>query len=478
MCFHVRRVGHGRQDADKMMMAGSESGGVPIDGGPHSLSRLAGIGHRLVGLPPASPQALRMIEDSFIDTLGCVLSGNRLPEAAALLTAAGTLGDGPAPVLGTGARLAAPQAAFVNATAAHLEEMDDWEVPGNTHPSAVIWPAIWALSAIRPVTGGQAVMAYAAGFEAIARLGEAVNFDHYNRGWHSTATLGVVGAAVATAAALRLDGDRMAAAIGLALTQASGYAAQFGSLVKPMQAGFAARDGLSSAIMAEAGLKGHDGILDGERGFVALMAGTGTERLDVAIDAIDGRALDQWGLATKIYPCCSYTHRLADCAVALHGRCDLAKIDRIEAWIPDFHHAILAYDRPQTTVQARFSLPFVIAACLCRGQLTKDHLADPPAAGADIWALIDRTHVTIVTPRRPEMNFDPQQPDRLQIRLVSGDILEESRAFPEGAPQAPVSRARLMAKFATNVAPLVAHPALQSWAEAGDLAACLDEVTA
>ena len=100
-------------------------------------------------MPRPSQAAVRMIEDSFIDILGCVLSGNRAPEAAALLAAARDLGDGPAPALGVGARLAAPQAAFVNASASHLEEMDDWEAPGNTHPSAVIWPAIWALAAIR-----------------------------------------------------------------------------------------------------------------------------------------------------------------------------------------------------------------------------------------------------------------------------------------------------------------------------------------
>ena len=174
-------------------------------------TRLADIGRRIAGMPRPSQAAVRMIEDSFIDIFGCVLSGNRAPEAAALLAAARDLGDGPAPVLGVGARLAAPQAAFVNASASHLEEMDDWEAPGNTHPSAVIWPAIWALAAIRPVSGDQALRAYAAGFEIIARLGEGVNFDHYNRGWHSTATLGAAGAAAATGAAMQLDGDRMRA---------------------------------------------------------------------------------------------------------------------------------------------------------------------------------------------------------------------------------------------------------------------------
>ena len=195
--------------------------------------RLATMAERLVALPPPGDAVRRMIEHSFIDILGCVLSGNRHPEADRLHRAAREPGSGSAAVYGTRLRLAAPQAAFVNATASHLEGFDDWEEPGNTHPSAVIW----ALASLRPIGGGTALAAYAAGFEAITRLGEALNFDHYNRGWHSTATLGIVGAAVACGHALGFDRHRLAAAIGLALTQGSGYAAQFGSVVKPMQAG-------------------------------------------------------------------------------------------------------------------------------------------------------------------------------------------------------------------------------------------------
>ena len=440
-------------------------------------TRLADIGRRIAGLPRPSARAVRMIEDSFIDLLGCTLSGNRQAEAAALHAVAGDLGGGPAPVIGTGMHLAAPQAAFVNATAAHLEEMDDWEEPGNTHPSAVIWPALWALAAIRPVGGDRALRAYAAGFETIARLGEAVNFDHYNRGWHSTATLGAAGAAAAAGTAMQLDGRRMAAAIGLALTQASGYAEQFGSVVKPMQAGFAARDGLISALLAAGGLAGNDGILDGERGFVALKAGTGLSRLDAAIDAMDGRALERWGVATKLYPSCSYTHRLADCAVALGKRCAADEIAEIHAELPDFHYAILGHDRPDTGTQARFSLPFVIAACLVHGRLAPEHLSDPRAAGPDIWNLIERTRIHQVKPARPEMNFDPEQPDRLRIRLVSGEVIEESRAFPEGAPNAPVCRDTVLAKYAENAAPLHVHPDLQSLADAADLASFVSKVT-
>ena len=75
------------------------------------------------------------------------------------------------------------------------------------------------------------------------------------------------------------------------------------------------------------------------------------------------------------------------------------------------------------------------------------------------------------------MNFDPEQPDRLRIRLVSGEVIEESRAFPEGAPNAPVCRDTVLAKYAENATPLDVHPDLQSLSDAADLASFVGKVT-
>ena len=164
--------------------------------------------------------------------------------------------------------------------------------------------------------------------------------------------------------------------------------------------------------------------------------------------------------------------------MALSKRCEADDIDEIYAELPDFHYAILRHDRPDTEIQARFSLPFVMAACLVHGRLTRKHLADPRAAGVDIWRLIERTNIRQVVPRRPGMNFDPEQPDSLRVRLISGEVIEESRAFPIGSPNAPVSRATILAKYSENTAPLRAHPDLQSWASSPDLAAFIELVTA
>ena len=75
---------------------------------------------RLAGIAAPTARARRMVEDSFIDLLGCALSDNRHPAAAARHRAARDLGDGPAPVLGTDLTLAPAQTALVKATAAHI----------------------------------------------------------------------------------------------------------------------------------------------------------------------------------------------------------------------------------------------------------------------------------------------------------------------------------------------------------------------
>ena len=72
------------------------------------------------------------------------------------------------------------------------------------------------------------------------------------------------------------------------------------------------------------------------------------------------------------------------------------------------------------------------------------------------------------------MNFDPEQPDRLRVRLVSGEVIEECRAFPEGAPNVPVSRETILAKYAENAEPLRVHPDLQSSAGSPDQAECIE----
>lgn len=408
-----------------------------------------------------------VVRDGVIDTFGCIHVGARQPVAEKTRSAILALGtSGAASIYGTSGRASAPHAAFLNAVAGHALDFDDWEVPGNTHPTVVLLPALLA-SISAKTSGADMERAYLAGFEVIARLGEALNFEHYDKGWHSTATLGSVGAAGAVARLMGLNADQTTHALAIAISRACGYTCQFGSDTKPMQAGFAAQAGVEAAHLARAGLTGQAYVLEHARGMNALTAGVPQDRLD-AMAARLGRplALREHKLVLKPWPSCGYTHRIMTAALELSHRLpDLAHIAQIDLSLPDFHAAILPFAQPTRREEALFSAPFVAVMGLKYQRLELDDISARIWEDTDIKSLIARTHVYPFRPTRPEMNYDPSEPDRLRITLRSGEVLEQTCAYPLGAPQNPMSAQALRDKFTAN-APQFSGPqtdALFDW---------------
>lgn len=415
----------------------------------------------------ADTETRAVVRDGVIDTFGCIQVGARQPVAEKTRSAILVLGTcGAAPVYGTSSKASAPHAAFLNAVAGHALDFDDWEVPGNTHPTVVLLPGLLA-SINAQTSGAEMERAYLAGFEVIARLGEALNFEHYDRGWHSTATLGAIGAAGAVARLLGLNAVQTTHALAIAISRACGYTCQFGSDTKPMQAGFAAQTGVEAAHLARAGLRGQAHVLEHARGMNTLTAGVPQDRLDAMVARLGGPlALSEHKLVLKPWPCCGYTHRIMTAALAMSDRLpDLDQIARIDLHMPDFHAAILPFEQPTRREEALFSAPFVAAMGLKYQRLGLDDIANRIWQDTDIKSLIARTHVYPFRPTRPEMNYDPNEPDRLRITLRSGEVMEQTSAYPLGAPQNPMSAQALRDKFTTN-APGLSGPqadALFDW---------------
>ncbi len=407
----------------------------------------------------------RAVRLAGIDTLGCVLLGVQETASVNIRRAALDWGNGVCSIYGGGMSAPAPIAALCNAISAHTLDFDDWEEPGNTHPSAVLFPALWALCHLGEYSGTDVITAYSTGFEIVARLGEVMNFDHYNRGWHSTATLGVIGAAAASARMLGLSVEQTTHALSLAITQASGYTAQFGSHAKPIQAGVAARDGVMAAQMAAVGMTGQAGVLEA---MMTQMSHGNLAALDDVLGRLDGLALSQWGLAAKRYPSCGYTHRLIDCACQIESQIGTSRITSIHAELPDFHAEILPFRHPENRQEAMFSIPYCVATALKRGGLTLSDLTQAALSDPEIADLIECTTVTPHPAQRPEMNFDPDQPDRLSVMLEDGRRLQAAVAYPKGAPQHPMSEEEICQKFETNSERKVTD-ALITWDQQTDL---------
>ena len=436
-----------------------------------------------------STTTTHLVRDALIDTLGCIYAGAHEAVAAKARRASATTSAG-APVYGTTSTAAPATAAFLNAVAGHALEFDDWEIPGNTHPSVVMFPAMLAVTAGRPVPGRDFVEAYIVGYEAIARLGEATNFEHYERGWHTTATLGPIGATAAVARLRAYDRETTTHALSIAVTRAAGYTCQFGSDTKALQAGFAAETGVIAADLAAAGLTGQPHVLEAPGGFNALMAHGDAGRFAQPFERLgDELALEEHGLVVKPYPSCGYTHRVIDCARELHvkGPWGADEIARIVLTLPDFHADILPFRIPRDSREARFSLPFCAAVGLTRGDLTTADFDKELWRDASIDALMRVTEVRPFRPNNPLLNYDPQEPDTMCIELGDGSCHKACVSFPSGAPQNPLRSERLLIKFQCNLGlsvnnletkPSAALERLLHWPDESDVHAVLSSIGA
>lgn len=428
--------------------------------------------------PQPDAATLQTLRDGVVDVLGCILVGSSTDiaqKARAAVRQMGSVGD--TPVLGADMTTSRPHAALLNATAGHALDFDDWEIPGNSHPSVVIVPALLAVADTK-TSGDHIVTPYLMGFEVIARLGEALNFEHYDAGWHTTATLAALGATAAVARLLGLGAQQTTHALSLAISRASGYTCQFGSNAKPLQAGFAAQAGVECALLAQAGLSGQAHALDHCKGLVALTAGTSDKRLSRALDRLGAPlAMSEYGLVLKPWPSCGYTHRIMTCALELAPKLHaLEEIDRINLHLPDFHAAILPFHTPTDRSEALFSLPFVCAMGLLSQRLTLRDVSYPSWDEPTIASLIAKTHLHPFAPQKPDQNYAPEDPDRLCITLQDGQVLECTCTYPLGAPQNPMPSSQIRSKFAANAGPVPEDwiDALFDWPNAPSILSLLD----
>lgn len=234
-------------------------------------------------------------------------------------------GEGRAMVLGHGTTLPAPWAALVNGAAMHVEDFDDTHLRTIVHPGAPVVPAALAAAEVVGADDVTTLEAICVGVEVTLRVALGMTPPHFDRGWHPTGTMGVLGAAAAAGRILGLDVDRMRHALGLAATQSAGILAALGTMTKSFHPGKAAANGLEAALLAHRGFTSATSVIEGRRGLAAV-AGDGAD-----LDAMTAGLGSRWELydnAFKPYACGIVSHPALDA-----GR-ELAELAGIEAeWV-------------------------------------------------------------------------------------------------------------------------------------------------
>ena len=127
--------------------------------------------------------------------------------------------------------------------ASHYLDFDDAQANLAGHFSTVLYSAL--LAVLEPMdTWHEFFRAYIIGAELEGIIGSLINPAHRTQGWHSTGTVGVIGAAAAIGALRGLHGESLAQLLSLAATQSAGMFFQSGTDGKPLHAGLAARNGV------------------------------------------------------------------------------------------------------------------------------------------------------------------------------------------------------------------------------------------
>jgi 2-methylcitrate dehydratase PrpD len=404
------------------------------------------LGEFAVAASPPQPARARAAA-AVLDTAGVALAGASEPASRIARDVAVAEGGSACAILGTDARAGASGAALANGTAAHALDFDDMCFVSLAHPSAPLVPAALAAAELSGETGRAALDAYVAGFEIEARLGAQMNPRHYQRGWHCTSTLGTIGAAAAASRLLGLDAASAGHALGIAASQASGLKENFGTMVKPLHAGLAARNGVLAALLARGGMTASPLALDGPQGFLAAMDGERPSLADAVADLGSRWEILDTGITVKLYPSCAATHPTLDTILDLRTERPFGaeEVERIDVDVDSVTPNVLIYSTPSTGLEAKFSMPFCAAAAVVRGRVGIDTFEPAALADADIASLMPRVAM------RVDPSFDGAGPPltqaRVTIRLRGGRVLTRHADGARGYPANPPSDEELDAKF-------------------------------
>lgn len=403
-------------------------------------------------------EANQTAENSLVDTIACTLAGASQPAIQKLHALVSQWGSGSSTVVANEQKLASPWAALLNGAAAHALDYDDNFDPAKAHASAVLVPALLAVGEEENLSTAAFLDAYIVGLQVMGHIGQAVNPFHRDRGWHATATMGVIGAAAGTARMLGLNAEQTAHAISMATSRAGGFMSQFGSDTKPLHAGFAASGAVQSALMARVGLTAGNTTFDGQYSLRTLMVGgdvearaqdmIGQDEHGQSTSFIAGRIaaplqILAYGLKVKRFPNCGSAHRALDGLLQLreeHGL-EAEQVSQVLVRAPASHLRNLRYEDPKTPNEAKLSLEYNLAAALLQGHVGLADFTPEAIERPEVRALYSKIA------KEPVEKLESAFPTEVSIRTQSRETFSTQIAMPLGSRQAPLSRSQLLEKF-------------------------------
>ncbi|UMP00067.1 MmgE/PrpD family protein [Amycolatopsis sp. EV170708-02-1] len=386
-----------------------------------------------------------------LDAVGIAFASTTFPFADVARDALTSFESGEHVVLGMKDRLSARDAALLNGILIHGLDFDDTHLPAVAHVTAAVLPAALSTAVASNATTRDLLLAYVLGVEVMARVGMGGAGGLHDVGFHPTAVAGAFGAAVAAGKVMGLDATGLAAAQGIAGSQAAGLMEflEDGAWTKRFHPGWAAASGLTAASFARAGWTGPPAVYEGRFGLYNTHLATRVTRPDAVVEGL-GSSWELLRTAVKPFPVCHFNHAFADAALILRERHavraeDIAEIRCAIHPVPRkvVCEPVEAKWAPRDEYDAKFSLPFAIAASLVRGRFTLDELESDARADSRIRELSRK----VVVRDDPESAFPAAYSGFVEIELLDGQVFSHREQYNRGHEERPLSDDEIVRKF-------------------------------
>ncbi len=381
------------------------------------------------------------------DYLGCALLGSTRSQSRQIFDMVKQFGhSSDSTLIGDGSTANMRDAALVNGVLGSASFLlEDTAAESFAHPGVNVVPAALAVTEALDRTGADLLLSITAGYEISMRVGAAVGWSTFNRGWHPRGSFNVFGSAAAAGKALDLKTeDQFCALLGLAGTQASG-------LVEPsspydgwlLLSGSGAQDGVLAALLARQGWSAGCTVIEGSKGYLQAVAATpNPQRILEGL----GEKYEISSITRKRHASSSLTHSAIDLMIELKADYSLTAnmIEAIDVRTIDVHYL---HERvwPKTRLDGPHSLPYLLAVAFEDGEVLDPQFDPSRREDPVVRYLFDRVRVTA----DPQLTaqLPGNLPSDVTVTLKDGRILQRHRAYPKGDPRDPLHPEDIHYKF-------------------------------
>ncbi len=389
------------------------------------------------GLKAAPAELLPRVREAFLDSFGVMLAGSR--ESSARIAARWVEDQGSAGnctvFARRGLRTTPSNAALANGIAAHTLDYDHFG-----HQSAALVPCVLAAGEHKAIDGRGLIEAYIVGVELSTLLANVLAKETHALGLHPAGVCGSLGAAAAAARIFGLRREQIQVALGIAASLTSGLSHNFGTMVKPLHLGNAAKNGIMAAELAAAGFTANPEIFDQQGGFFGALAPEDTqEKLGKTFRFLEP------GIAFKAYPCPYSSQRAVDAIVKIAERHNVTpkEVTGITCAAAPNSFRVLIHHRPATSLEAKFSLEYLLAAGLALKTINEDCFALDRVSDPLMRDLVAKVRLVDSSAQRERPG---EGAVTVHVRTTSG-AYEETVSYAPGHPKNPLSWQRLVAKY-------------------------------